>query len=444
MSILRYGKLFDFLIGQICTSLSAGMAGATPEIKVKKARRASLVGMDMAVSAAAAAATTTAVEAAQSAGAIIGVLDIFGFEFFETNSFEQLCINYTNEKLQFHFNDFIFTLEQAEYAAEGLDVSQVSFASNAPTLALIEAPAGGLLAMLDEEVVMPKGSDEGFLNKVLQRHGAAKELARPKAKALNSRLCFGIVHFAGEVQYNVTAFLEKNRDSLLPGLESVCGGASDAFTAALFKKDEPAEGAAGGGAGAPGRRPLRRGKKKVKTLAAGFKLQMSQLMGALGSCQPHFIRCMKPNSQKVGGLFDAPLMMGQLRCAGVLEVCRIRQVGYPSRRPFAQFEHRYGALAKDGLAGAAAGTAGTAGTAASATALCERLVAQGALGKEPAAGGGGGGGGWAVGKTKVFLRANAQAALDLARDAVLESFVVRLQCGSRRYIARKVRPLATD
>jgi myosin heavy subunit len=428
---IRYGKLFDFLIGQICTSLSAGMAGATPEIKVKKARRASLVGMDMAVAADAEAQT----------GAIIGVLDIFGFEFFETNSFEQLCINYTNEKLQFHFNDFIFTLEQAEYAVEGLDVSQVSFTSNALTLALIEAPACGLLAMLDEEVVMPKGSDEGFLNKVLQRHGAAKELARPKAKALNSRLCFGVVHFAGEVQYNVTAFLEKNCDSLLPGLESVCGGASDAFTAALFKKDRPAEGAAGGDGGAPGRRPLRRGEEQVKTLAAGFKLQMSQLMGALGSCQPHFIRCMKPNSQKVGGLFDAPLMMGQLGCAGVLEVCRIRQVGYPSRRPFAQFEHRYGALAKDGT-GAGVGAAaagGTAGTAASATALCERLVAQGALGKEPA----GGGGGWAVGKTKVFLRANAQAALDLARDAVLESFVVRLQCGSRRYIARKVRPLAT-
>ena len=148
--------------------------------------------------------------------AVIGVLDIFGFESFDTNSFEQLCINYTNEKLQFLFNEHVFMIEQAEYVAEGVDVSQFTFTTNAPVLELIEAPAGGLFAMLDEEVVVPKGSDENFRNKVLQRHAASHErLSRPGPKARDADRCFGIVHFAGEVQYNVAGFLEKNKDLLL-------------------------------------------------------------------------------------------------------------------------------------------------------------------------------------------------------------------------------------
>jgi myosin heavy subunit len=372
-----YGKLFDWLIKKINASLAQNIGGSFESVKDQK---------------------------------LIGVLDIFGFESFETNSFEQLCINYCNEKLQFHFNNYIFTLEQDEYKAEGVDVSMVTFKSNGPTLELIEKKGEGVLAMLDEEIVVPKGSDAGFLSKVLQKHAKHESLARPKPKELNAQLCFKIVHYAGEVSYNTTNFLEKNKDALLEGLESLAKQSEDEFVQSLFKEEVPA------GGEKKGKTSVRRktGRKKVATLAFKFKTQLDALMTTINSCQPHFVRCMKPNAEKKGNIFTAPMMLEQLRCAGVLEVCRIRQVGFPMRREFRSFLLRYAPMVPGSHGDGAAGC----------KKVCEALVQKSVL-KE---------GDFALGKTKVFLRAAAQVALDEARAKSLEKFVVMMQCAARRKI----------
>jgi len=373
-----YGKLFDWLIKKINVSLAQNIGGSFESVKDQK---------------------------------LIGVLDIFGFESFETNSFEQLCINYCNEKLQFHFNNYIFTLEQDEYKAEGVDVSMVTFKSNGPTLELIEKKGEGLLAMLDEEIVVPKGSDAGFLSKVLQKHAKHEALARPKPKELNAQLCFKIVHYAGEVSYNTTNFLEKNKDALLDGLESLAKQSDDDFVKSLFKEEVDA-----GEQTAKKKTAVRRktGRKKVATLAFKFKTQLDALMETINACEPHFIRCMKPNAEKKGGIFTASMMMEQLRCAGVLEVCRIRQVGFPMRRQFRPFLLRYAPMVPGSHGDGADGC----------KKVCEALVSKKVL-KD---------GDFALGKSKVFLRAAAQLALDEARAKSLEKFVVMMQCAARRKI----------
>jgi myosin heavy subunit len=179
MSKALYGRLFDFLIRKINVALMKGIGAGTKEQLCT-----------------------------------IGVLDIFGFESFATNSFEQLCINFCNEKLQFHFNEYIFKIEQAEYASEGVPVDMIEFKDNQPTLDLLEAKAGGVFAMVDEEISVPKGSDEGLVKKLLAKHEKHPNFAKPKPTDLNAKLVFIIIHYAGAVPYNVTNFLEKDRDAL--------------------------------------------------------------------------------------------------------------------------------------------------------------------------------------------------------------------------------------
>ena len=195
---------------------------------------------------------------------IIGVLDIFGFEIFDVNSFEQLCINYCNEKLQFHFNNHIFRVEQDHYRTEGVEVSDVEFQNNDLILELLEG-FGGVLGQIDDEVSVPRGSDTGFLGKLNDKHGSHPNLKRPPSGTPNSASCFAVQHFAGVVAYNVGGFLEKNRDKLVENLSEVLQASSDPFVKDLF----------GGGAlkqpadtGASGR------KKKQQTLARIQKMMM--------------------------------------------------------------------------------------------------------------------------------------------------------------------------
>eukprot|EP00968_Pinguiococcus_pyrenoidosus_P014517 scaffold1311_cov256-Pinguiococcus_pyrenoidosus.AAC.38 len=267
---------------------------------------------------------------------MINVLDIFGFESFETNSFEQLCINYCNEKLQFHFNEHIFRLEQEVYAAEGVHVPDTDFKDNQPTLDLLESKTG-IFRSIDDEISVPQGSDDTFLSKLKAQYtNKHPNFAVPKPRQCKDAIsCFGVVHYAGTVFYNVTDFLEKNRDSLHPDIMGMLRQSGSDFIKAMYPDEsgEPGE--------KTGRVRRRQGKKAVKTLGGQFRASLESLMKTLNSTFPHFVRCMKPNDQKIGNKFMSQMMLDQLRYAGLLEVCRIRKLGFPVRRGFEEFFKRY-------------------------------------------------------------------------------------------------------
>ena len=304
-----YGKLFDHLVTVVNATLSSGLDESTVNTH-------------------------------------IGVLDIFGFESFETNSFEQLCINFCNEKLQFHFNDFIFSLEQDQYRAEGINVDNITFEDNQPTLDLIEKkknPAG-IIPRIDEEIKTPRGTDLTFHSKLVKEFGQRKKehqsFALPSRKKENSERSFIVKHYAGSVCYDVDGFLEKSKDTLHDDIASVIRDTSLPLLQKMFTAPKSAE------AAVPSRRKKKAGSNK-KTLGTQFKEQLSDLMKRLNATLPHFVRCFKPNKEKKGDIFTAQMMLEQLNYAGLLEVCRIRQIGYPIRREFAHFVQRYRCLAPD-------------------------------------------------------------------------------------------------
>ena len=263
----------------------------------------------------------------------IGVLDIFGFESFMVNSFEQLCINFCNEKLQFHFNEHIFKMEQTVYAAEGIVIDGTTFVDNQPTLDMLELKSSGIFSMCDEEINVPKGSDEGFLAKVLKNHASHPNMQKPKPKdCVEFSKCFGVVHYAGTVFYQVTNFLEKNKDQLHGDIQGVIRDSKVEMISKMFPPEPEAP--AGG-------RRMSMSQTKQKTLGGQFKQQLQDLIATLNATYPHFVRCMKPNDNKAGNDFSASRMQDQLRYAGLVEVCRIRKLGYPVRRPFQEFYKRF-------------------------------------------------------------------------------------------------------
>eukprot|EP00924_Labyrinthula_sp_SR-Ha-C_P014581 augustus_masked-scaffold_34-processed-gene-2.25-mRNA-1 protein AED:0.00 eAED:0.01 QI:0/-1/0/1/-1/1/1/0/1797 len=324
----------------------------------------------------------------------ISVLDIFGFESFEMNSFEQLCINYCNEKLQGHFNTHIFALEQKLYEAEGIDLSKIAFADNAKTLKMIEGK-GGLLSLLDEQNKLPKGSDEGYIQKV-HSFADGQIIKKPDVKAMRKKenqMKFMVVHFAGEVAYTATSFLEKNRDRLLDDLQALGAGSSSAFVSMLFKSES--------------------GGKGKQTLGTKFKKQLAVLMENLTKTEPHYVRTIKPNSEKEPEIFTANLVLDQMRFAGLMEVCRIRKLGYPVRRDFKEFLQRYKPLI-------------TSKTCQDHVELTQALEGEGLLtGNE-----------YQVGKTKVFMRTDQFNNLEAKREAVLGLVATKIQKVVRRFTAR--------
>ncbi|KAA0155260.1 hypothetical protein FNF27_01564 [Cafeteria roenbergensis] len=347
-------------------------------------------------------------EAEDSKGKIrllhIGILDIFGFEWFTTNSFEQLCINYCNEKLQFHFNEHIFKLEQKEYESEGISVDAIDFADNQPTLDLLEVKGTGIFAMIDEECNVPRGSDEGLLSKLLKQHLSHPNFDKPKPKDLDARKVFKVIHYAAVVPYNTTGFLDKNRDSLADDIAEVVTASKEPFIAALLapSAEELAEAAAGG----------RRKKKGKASLGFKFKGSLNDLMTRLNATSPHFVRCMKPNHVKKGGVFECDTMLDQLRNAGLLEVCRIRQIGFPVRKSFDDFLFRYRCLDLT--------------AAADHTTLLAALEAKGVAKK----------GQWAIGHSKVFMRNQQQNDFEEFREESLKGVVTHMTTIARRFICR--------
>ncbi|XP_016486743.2 myosin-1-like [Nicotiana tabacum] len=273
-------------------------------------------------------------------GRSISILDIYGFESFERNSFEQFCINYANERLQQHFNRHLFKLEQEEYIQDGIDWTKVDFDDNQDCLNLFEKKPLGLLSLLDEESTFPNGTDMSFANKLKQH--------------LNSNLCFRgergkaftVCHYAGEVTYDTTGFLEKNRDLLhsnsIQLLSSCKYHLPQTFASYMLAQSEkPVVGPLYKSGGADSQ------KLSVSTK---FKGQLFQLMQRLETTTPHFVRCIKPNNFQSPGKYEQGLVLQQLRCCGVLEVVRISRSGFPTRMSHQKFARRYGFLLFDHVA----------------------------------------------------------------------------------------------
>ena len=368
-----YAALFDWLVSRINASFTADSHGGTK----KKAS--------------------------------ISILDIYGFEFFEHNSFEQLCINYANERLQAQFNQHLFQLEKEEYEREGIDVGGVTFEDNQLCLDLIEQKPVGVLSLLDEQCAFPKATDGTFAGKL------ASEVKNPRfAPDKRDQMSFAVSHYAGEVTYNATGWLDKNRDALHPDLAAVIGDSDRSMTQALAtvmrKSDEAPEGDKNQNRG--GRFHKKGGGKGKDTVARRFKTQLASLIARLDECVPHFIRCVKPNAQLLPGRFDKSLVLQQLRCCGVLEVVRIAKAGYPTRFHREEFAERFAFLlpkpqGNEGGHGHASRRKDTT----SADAECRAVLAHFGVDQ----------GEYAFGSTKVFFRAGVVGAMEDLRGRTLSA-----------------------
>jgi myosin-5 len=327
----------------------------------------------------------------------IGVLDIYGFESFKLNSFEQFCINLANEKLQQHFNQHVFKQEQAEYQAEAIDWSYIEFVDNADVLDLIEAkqPAG-VLALLDEACLAPGGSSASFGQQLAKTHAANKRYSRPKA---GGDALFTLQHYAGGVTYATEAFLDKNKDYVVLEHQLLCGASGSGFIRDLF-----------GGAAAVAAARDSKAAMKFASVGQKFKGQLGELMSKLNGTQPHYVRCIKPNAVNKPALFEPGAVLQQLRCGGVLEAIRISCAGFPSRKRLEEFVDRFALLAPKGTPHDPASLVPT---------VCN----------------GAGIAGWQLGKTKVFLRAGHMAVLDSLRAAKLNAAATRIQAAQRRHAA---------
>ncbi|XP_043688998.1 myosin-2-like isoform X2 [Telopea speciosissima] len=275
----------------------------------------------------------------QRTGRSISILDIYGFESFEKNSFEQFCINYANERLQQHFNRHLLKLEQEEYSHDGIDWTQVDFEDNQDCLNLFEKKPLGLLSLLDEESTFPKATDLTLANKLKQHLNA-----NPCFKGTRGGV-FSVRHYAGEVLYDTSGFLEKNRDPLhsdsIQLLSSCSCKLPQLFASKMLNQSQK-----------PVNPAWRLGASDSQKQSVGtkFKGQLFKLLQRLENTTPHFIRCIKPNSKQLPGLYEQDLILQQLRCCGVLEVVRISRSGYPTRMTHQQFATRYGFLLSENSA----------------------------------------------------------------------------------------------
>ncbi|XP_010225627.1 PREDICTED: unconventional myosin-X [Tinamus guttatus] len=263
----------------------------------------------------------------------IGILDIFGFENFEVNRFEQFNINYANEKLQEYFNKHIFSLEQLEYSREGLVWEDIDWTDNGECLDLIEKKLG-LLALINEESHFPQATDSTLLEKLNAQHASNPFYVKPRVAVHN----FGVKHYAGEVQYDVRGILEKNRDTFRDDLLNLLRESSLDFIYDLFEHVSSRN----------NQDTLKCGSKHRKpTVSLQFKESLHSLMATLSSSNPFFVRCIKPNVQKMPDQFDQTVVLNQLRYSGMLETVRIRRAGFPVRRPFQDFYKRYKVLMRN-------------------------------------------------------------------------------------------------
>ncbi|XP_069984382.1 myosin-IIIb isoform X7 [Penaeus vannamei] len=358
----------------------------------------------------------------------VGLLDIFGFENFDTNSFEQLCINIANEQIQYFFNQHIFTWEQQEYMSEGIEVNIVEFADNRPILDMFLAKPMGLLALLDEESRFPQASDQSLVDKF---HSNVKSqfYVKPKAQSLD----FTIRHFAGKVSYNAEKFLEKNKNFLPTEVIQLFRQSAHDVIRFLFQcpltktgnlyyatprasprstiSDRP-KSRQGSTKTQYDSRGLASQTKAQQTVATYFRYSLMDLLQKMVNGTPHFVRCIKPNDEKLPDKFDAKKVQRQLRYAGVMETVRIRQHGYSHRIPFAEFLRRYCFLAFNFDERVTASKDN-----------CRLLLIRLKMD------------GWAIGKTKVFLKYYHVEYLAKMYEKQIRR-VIQVQACVRRWLAR--------
>lgn len=338
----------------------------------------------------------------------IGVLDIAGFEIFEENSFEQLCINYTNEKLQQFFNHHMFVLEQEEYAREQIEWKFIDFGHDLqPTIDLIELPNPiGIFSCLDEDSVMPKATDKSFTEKL----HSLWDRKTPKYRPSRLGQGFLLTHYAAEVEYSTEGWLEKNKDPLNDNVTRLLAMSTDKHVASLFSDCTDADDETGA--------TRSRVKKGLfRTVAQRHKEQLSSLMAQLHSTHPHFVRCIIPNHKKRPKQLSAPLVLDQLRCNGVLEGIRIARTGFPNRLPFSEFRQRYEVLCRNMPKGYLEGQA-------AASIMLDKLGLDRSL--------------FRVGLTKVFFRAGVLAELEEQRDALIREIMSRFQSIARGFTQRRI------
>ncbi|XP_064546712.1 myosin heavy chain, muscle isoform X19 [Drosophila montana] len=343
----------------------------------------------------------------------IGVLDIAGFEIFDFNGFEQLCINFTNEKLQQFFNHHMFVLEQEEYKKEGIEWAFIDFGMDLlACIDLIEKPMG-ILSILEEESMFPKATDQTFSEKLTNTHlGKSAPFQKPKPPKPGQQAAhFAIGHYAGVVAYNITGWLEKNKDPLNDTVVDQFKKSKNNLLIEIFA-DHP--GQSGGGEQAKGGRGKKGGG--FATVSSAYKEQLNSLMTTLRSTQPHFVRCIIPNEMKQPGMVDAHLVMHQLTCNGVLEGIRICRKGFPNRMVYPDFKMRYMILAP------AAMTAEKLPKNA-ATKCLEAVGLDQDL--------------YRIGNTKVFFRAGVLGQMEEFRDERLGKIMSWMQAWARGYLSRR-------
>ncbi|XP_058614068.1 unconventional myosin-VIIa isoform X2 [Onychostoma macrolepis] len=320
----------------------------------------------------------------------IGLLDIFGFENFTINSFEQLCINFANENLQQFFVRHVFKLEQEEYNLEDINWQHIEFTDNQDALDMIAMKPMNIISLIDEESKFPKGTDATMLNKLNSQHKLNTNYFPPKH---SHETQFGVQHFAGVVHYETKGFLEKNRDSLHSDIIQLVHTSKNKFIKQIFQADV-----------AMGMET----RKRSPTLSSQFKRSLELLMRTLSVCQPFFVRCIKPNELKKPMMFDRGLCVRQLRYSGMMETIRIRRAGYPIRYTFAEFVDRYRVLMpgvkpafkQEDLRGTS-----------------QRIVVS-VLERDDD---------WQIGKTKIFLKDHHDMQLEIERDKTITDKVILIQ-----------------
>ncbi|KAK3824514.1 MAG: P-loop containing nucleoside triphosphate hydrolase protein [Linnemannia gamsii] len=338
----------------------------------------------------------------------IGVLDIYGFEHFKKNSFEQFCINYANEKLQQEFNQHVFKLEQEEYVREKIDWKFIEFSDNQPCIEMIEGRLG-VLSLLDEEARMPSGSDQGWCNKLFSQLGTDK-YKKWFTKPRFSNSAFTISHYAHDVTYDCDGFLEKNRDTLPDELLNLIKNSDNEFLEEVLMTSATL--GAGGSLTEDKRKSV---INRKPTLGSIFKGSLIQLMDTISSTNVHYIRCLKPNEAKQPWAFDAPMVLGQLRACGVLETIRISCAGYPSRWSFPEFVERYYMLVNSEHWGF--------DTQKMCSAILEATIKEADK--------------YQVGLTKIFFRAGLLAYMEKLRTEKLNGYATLIQKNVRRFVAQR-------
>jgi len=345
----------------------------------------------------------------------IGVLDIAGFEIFEFNTFEQICINFCNEKLQQFFNHHMFVLEQEEYVREGIEWEMVDFGMDLEaTIQLMEKPMG-LMAILEEETMFPKSTDKSFEDKLKENLlGKSPVFLKKQPGSKDKTAHFAIAHYAGIVNYNLTDWLTKNKDSMNDTVVDQLKKADNALVVYLFR-DHP---------GQPeeevkkdkGKKGKDAGPKTFKTVSSAFRAQLEALLTTLNSTDPHFIRCIVPNNVKTPGLLDSALVMHQLTCNGVLEGIRICRRGFPNRCVYADFKHRFVIIKpKEVHALEPDLKAGTKAILESIEEVNDR---------------------WRLGHTKVFFRAGTIGMVEEVREECIKAILNYIQGICRGYLGR--------